>query len=270
MTDPTDSQRARSYSRSPYSGARGYRCRARRDSSPRRGLVPGPERRRREPDALLGRQRLERLQVQGGSEVSATRRSTDERKVILAQQLQTAAARGLRIESQSDFQAVLVEGQPVNHMPHAILTIFTCLLGTWSRSSPDRRREAATVVGTSWQRPLAEARQGLAPSPRLPWRGARRCPSRPGNRLPASCSRSGYAAARPLPDPPGDRPPLPRLRDDPGLRAALARPPAAGADLKPRTPLGLRDARLARSRALASVPAATVRPRVRPALKPQE
>src|SRR3954454_808565 len=66
--------------------------------------------------------------VQGGSEVSATRRTTDERRVILAQQLQTAAARGLRIESQSDFQAVLVEGKPVNHVLHAILTIFTCLL----------------------------------------------------------------------------------------------------------------------------------------------
>src|SRR5512146_490976 len=41
--------------------------------------------------------------VQGGSEVSTTRRTADERKVILSQQLQTAAARGLRIESQSDF-----------------------------------------------------------------------------------------------------------------------------------------------------------------------
>jgi hypothetical protein len=67
-------------------------------------------------------------QVQGGSEINTTRRSADERKVILAQQLQTAAARGLRIESQSDFQAVLVEGKPVNHVLHAILTIFTCLL----------------------------------------------------------------------------------------------------------------------------------------------
>jgi hypothetical protein len=67
-------------------------------------------------------------QVQRGSEISATRRTDDERKVILAQQLQTAAARGLRIESQSEFQVVLVEGKPVNHVLHAILTIFTCLL----------------------------------------------------------------------------------------------------------------------------------------------
>lgn len=68
-------------------------------------------------------------QVQGGTEVSTTRRSADERKVILSQQLQTAAARGLRIESQSEFQAVLIEGKPVNHILHAILTIFTCLWG---------------------------------------------------------------------------------------------------------------------------------------------
>ncbi|HEY2477270.1 MAG TPA: DUF2510 domain-containing protein [Solirubrobacterales bacterium] len=66
--------------------------------------------------------------VQNGSDISVKRRTADERKVIMAQQLQTAAARGLRIESQSDFQAVLVEGKPVNHVLHAILTIFTCLL----------------------------------------------------------------------------------------------------------------------------------------------
>lgn len=65
--------------------------------------------------------------VNGGSEVNTERRTADERRVILAKQLQTAAARGLRIESQSDFQAVLVEGKPVNHVLHAILTIFTCL-----------------------------------------------------------------------------------------------------------------------------------------------
>jgi len=60
--------------------------------------------------------------------VSTTRRSNDERKAMLAQQVQQAVGRGLRIESQSDFQAVLVEGKPVNHTLHAILTIFTCLL----------------------------------------------------------------------------------------------------------------------------------------------
>lgn len=61
--------------------------------------------------------------------INTTKRSADERKALLAQQLQGAAARGLRVESQSEFQAVLVEGQPVNHVLHAIVTIFSC--GLW-------------------------------------------------------------------------------------------------------------------------------------------
>ena len=35
--------------------------------------------------------------------------------------------RQLRVEWSSDFQAVLIQGKPVNHVLHAILTIFTCL-----------------------------------------------------------------------------------------------------------------------------------------------
>jgi len=61
--------------------------------------------------------------------ISTTKRSADERKALLAQQIQSAAARGMRVESQSDFQAVMVEGQPVNHVLHAIITIFSC--GLW-------------------------------------------------------------------------------------------------------------------------------------------
>ena len=61
--------------------------------------------------------------------ISTTKRSTDERKALLAQQIQNSAARGMRVESQSDFQAVMVEGQPVNHVLHAIITIFSC--GLW-------------------------------------------------------------------------------------------------------------------------------------------
>jgi hypothetical protein len=60
--------------------------------------------------------------------VSTTKRSPEERKAMLAQQVQQAVSRGLRVESQSDFQAILVQGKPVNHTLHAILTIFTCLL----------------------------------------------------------------------------------------------------------------------------------------------
>jgi len=66
---------------------------------------------------------------EGLTEVNTTRRSGDERKAILARQLQSVVARGLRIESQSDYQAVLVEGKPVNHVLHAIITIFSC--GLW-------------------------------------------------------------------------------------------------------------------------------------------
>lgn len=66
-------------------------------------------------------------EAEGG--FSTAKRSADERKAMLAQQLQSGAARGLRVESQSDFQAVLVQGQPVNHVLHAIITIFSC--GLW-------------------------------------------------------------------------------------------------------------------------------------------
>lgn len=53
----------------------------------------------------------------------------DERRNILAQQIQMSAARGLRVENQDRYQAILVEGQPVNHVLHAILTLATC--GIW-------------------------------------------------------------------------------------------------------------------------------------------
>lgn len=60
---------------------------------------------------------------------AATSRRTDEqRRALLAQQLQQAATRQLRVESSTEFQAVLVEGKPINHTLHAILTIFTCLI----------------------------------------------------------------------------------------------------------------------------------------------
>ena len=55
------------------------------------------------------------------------RKSADERRAAMALQLQQAATRGLRVESQQDYQAVLVEGKPINHTLHAILTVVTCL-----------------------------------------------------------------------------------------------------------------------------------------------
>lgn len=54
--------------------------------------------------------------------------SDDERAEILNQAIATAVARGGRVESHTRFQAVIVYGHPVNHVLHAILTVFTCLL----------------------------------------------------------------------------------------------------------------------------------------------
>ena len=56
------------------------------------------------------------------------RKTAEERKAILAQQMQGLVAQGRRVESQSDFQAVLVYGKPINHTLQLILTLVTCLL----------------------------------------------------------------------------------------------------------------------------------------------
>jgi hypothetical protein len=56
-------------------------------------------------------------------------KSLDERKRILARQVQMAVARGGRIESQTDETAVICYGQPINHTLHLILSLCTC--GIW-------------------------------------------------------------------------------------------------------------------------------------------
>ncbi len=48
---------------------------------------------------------------------------------MLVGSVQRAAARGARIENQSAFQAIIVEGRPINHILHLLLSIFT--LGLW-------------------------------------------------------------------------------------------------------------------------------------------
>lgn len=55
-------------------------------------------------------------------------KSADERKALLARAIAGHVAQGGRIESQSDFQAVLVFGKPVNHVLHLIITLVTCLI----------------------------------------------------------------------------------------------------------------------------------------------
>lgn len=55
--------------------------------------------------------------------------SLEKRKEVLSRQIQTAVAKGGRIESQSDTVAIVVTGKKVNHLLHFIIGIFT--LGFW-------------------------------------------------------------------------------------------------------------------------------------------
>ncbi|HKH65347.1 MAG TPA: hypothetical protein VKA35_07780 [Solirubrobacterales bacterium] len=52
-----------------------------------------------------------------------------ERKALLANTLQGQVANGARIESQGDFQAVVVRGHRVNHLLHFLIGFLT--LGFW-------------------------------------------------------------------------------------------------------------------------------------------
>ena len=53
----------------------------------------------------------------------------EERLDMFNNELARQQAGGKRIESQTDFQAVLVTGKPVNHVLHLLLTVFTA--GLW-------------------------------------------------------------------------------------------------------------------------------------------
>jgi len=61
--------------------------------------------------------------------MEATIKRADERKALLAQEVARAVAAGARVESQSDFMAVVVKGKRVNHILHFLIGIFT--LGLW-------------------------------------------------------------------------------------------------------------------------------------------
>ena len=50
------------------------------------------------------------------------------RKELLARTVAAQIATGARVQSQSDYQAVVVHGQPINHVLHLILTICTATL----------------------------------------------------------------------------------------------------------------------------------------------
>ena len=61
--------------------------------------------------------------------IDVSTRSDAERKKMLADAIQRQVVQGGRVESQSDFQAVIVHGGKVNHTLHVIISIFTC--GLW-------------------------------------------------------------------------------------------------------------------------------------------
>lgn len=48
------------------------------------------------------------------------------KKKNLAMAIQREVAAGQRVESQSDLNAILVSGKPINHTLHLILTLVTC------------------------------------------------------------------------------------------------------------------------------------------------
>ncbi|MGW1563781.1 hypothetical protein ACWCQ1_46055 [Streptomyces sp. NPDC002144] len=54
--------------------------------------------------------------------------NAEQRALILDWTVNEYVARGWRLESRSPAQAVMARGEPVNHVLHAILTVFTCLL----------------------------------------------------------------------------------------------------------------------------------------------
>ena len=62
--------------------------------------------------------------------MTTNRKSVDERKEILARQISSLLAQGRRVESQSDFQAVLITGHRPNHVLHLLITFFT--FGLWA------------------------------------------------------------------------------------------------------------------------------------------
>lgn len=61
--------------------------------------------------------------------VSQVARAPEERKALLANALQGQVASGGRIESQGEFQAVVVRGHRPNHLLHFLIGVFT--LGLW-------------------------------------------------------------------------------------------------------------------------------------------
>jgi len=60
-----------------------------------------------------------------------TVKTPDQRRQLLAQALATSLAKPgpRRVETQSDFSAIVVVGKPPNHVLHLLLSVFT--VGVW-------------------------------------------------------------------------------------------------------------------------------------------
>ncbi|MCZ4557962.1 hypothetical protein O4215_20585 [Rhodococcus maanshanensis] len=56
--------------------------------------------------------------------------SIEQRRHALAMAISSEVARGGRVESQTDTNAIVVTGSKVNHVLHLIITLFTC--GFWA------------------------------------------------------------------------------------------------------------------------------------------
>jgi hypothetical protein len=61
--------------------------------------------------------------------IIGSRKSEEERKALLARTVTNEVARGWRVESQSDYQAVLLKGKKTSHGLHLFLSIITA--GLW-------------------------------------------------------------------------------------------------------------------------------------------
>jgi hypothetical protein len=57
-------------------------------------------------------------------------RSDEWRRAALSHTVAESFRHGWRVESQMDFQAVLVSGKPINHVLHLLLTLVT--FGLWA------------------------------------------------------------------------------------------------------------------------------------------
>jgi hypothetical protein len=64
------------------------------------------------------------------TETAVRTKTRDERKELLATAVANEIRQGWRVESQTDYQAVIVKGNRPNHLLHLLLTLFT--LGLWA------------------------------------------------------------------------------------------------------------------------------------------